>query len=703
MRTATSRRGWTAVLVGAVLLSTALPGSDRPAAAGQPHSPRSAEVQVGGRYWSQPPKLLDTSAARAQGASHPTTGAPEREQPPSAPTRGTVTGRLVDRAGRPLAGVLVTGVRFSDLGEGIDFEEETPVVTRTGTDGRFRLPQLTERYLVRACDAGEEAVECTSDPEAKRFAPTYVGPDGTSSSWLTQTRMFRPAKGTRALGVIRARASAVLTGTFADGPHRSVRLLRGDGSTAQTARTDDDGRYRFEVAPGRYRVEVDRIENVRTVATVPGFRSRVLRLGTGRATRLDLASTGAATLEGRVTAHGEPVAEQFVAITDDRGRFAAGVVTDADGRYGLDALKPGRYTLSTPAAATTFVPVSRSFTLDARTPTRADLELRDGARIVLAPTDVGSPAPGADVVVELRDATGAITKAAGASPGDVVSFSGLAPGRYQVVARRSADDGSGEVVTELPWAERVVQVGGTRTVDLGAVALDRATLNLSGTLPRGSRIRITPLPDVPYLRPDFVEGTGVTGLSASWTTDAEPSGRYLARGLVPGRYLVAVTAQYLQPNDGPTVYRGDVAVTHRWLTVTATTTTASFTAPRGGRVTGRFRHAGTHRPAIAPFAYQVRDGGDQARLLPLVSRPQTYRSGFTVDRLHAGRGHGTVVDLQQVLDLADAQGEELPTNLTDSASTEPGTPYWFTATPGRFRIRYGRTTDLGLVDLHVRG
>ena len=61
---------------------------------------------------------------------------------------------------------------------------------------------------------------------------------------------------------------AVLHGTFADGAQRSVRLLRANGTEAARARTDAQGRYRFAVVPGRYRVEVDRHEGLRTASTV---------------------------------------------------------------------------------------------------------------------------------------------------------------------------------------------------------------------------------------------------------------------------------------------------------------------------------------------------------------------------------------------------------------------------------------------------
>ena len=74
----------------------------------------------------------------------------------------------------------------------------------------------------------------------------------------------------------------MLAGRFKDGPNQTVYLLRGDNSIADRTLTGENGKYRFEVAGGTYRVEVDRDPGLRTAHTVPGFRSGKLKLKPGR-------------------------------------------------------------------------------------------------------------------------------------------------------------------------------------------------------------------------------------------------------------------------------------------------------------------------------------------------------------------------------------------------------------------------------------
>ena len=108
----------------------------------------------------------------------------------------------------------------------------------------------------------------------------------------------------------------MLAGTFKDGPNQNVYLLRGDDSIADRTLTDEKGKYRFEVAGGTYRVEVDRDPGLRTAHTVPGFRSGKLKLKPGRITRLNFRTRHAGVVRGTVTTGGTPVVDEFLAILD---------------------------------------------------------------------------------------------------------------------------------------------------------------------------------------------------------------------------------------------------------------------------------------------------------------------------------------------------------------------------------------------------
>ena len=193
-----------AAALSALLLLGSATASLAPVAAvasppdGSATTARAVVPALAGPYLSVPPSLPGTTSAPAEPA-------PQVAETSPSPTRGRVTGRVLAPDGKPLAGALVEGVRFSDLGPGIDTSSESPVLTRTGADGRFRLPQLRERYLVRVCDAAPGALQCGGDKAPDRYAPTYAGPDGVRSSWVTHTRMFTPKNPTRAVGTITMR------------------------------------------------------------------------------------------------------------------------------------------------------------------------------------------------------------------------------------------------------------------------------------------------------------------------------------------------------------------------------------------------------------------------------------------------------------------------------------------------------------------
>ena len=660
-------------------------------------TPVTSEPSVKGPFLSTPPTVPGTApiVQKRRAAA---------EGPIPAPTNGYVTGRVLAPNGRALAGVLLQGIRYSDLGPGINYFYEQPVLARTNADGRFRLRQLTERYLIRACDAPADDVQCTEDPAGKRFTPSYVGPDGTTASWLQQTRFFSPLLPSRSIGTITVKPSAVLEGTFMGGADRTVRLLRRNDTVANRTRTDESGHFRFEVSPGRYRVEADRHEGLRTVATVPGFRSKLLKLTARHATTLDFATRPAAIVHGLISVDGEAAADQFLVFTDSKGRFAAGVVTDGEGRYTVESLRPGRYRLSTTSLFSPFVPQTLTVTASRRFPTRADLELSRGGLVSFSATD---PDGSGVVDAELRDAAGRMVKMYEGDPANepdgVVAFGGLAPGRYQLVIRRAVAFSDTEQ-TDFPWTLRTVQIGGTENRALGAVRLDQPTINLTGSIPRESQVKFTTVPADKFLRESFIDGANATGIAANWTEQADRNGRYQSRGLVPGTYAVAVTARYLNPEGAPSDYAGNIAVTHHRVTVSGSLApTADFTAPEGGIVTGKMRYASNHRPLIAPVGYEVLDRGDQSWLFPTVSSPQRYANGFRVDRLHRGRAVGHLLDLQALLEKSEETSTAVPDTLLASAHTaEWGTPYWLQSRPRRIRILPGQITDVGWVSVKLR-
>jgi len=669
-----------------------------PTAGAAPAAPVGAPPAAESRTWdatyySSPPRLAEPTADAGAPADR---GAP---QPP--PTSGFVTGRVVGPGGKPVKQALVYGVRYSDLGLPVDFSEEERVVTRTAANGFFRLRQLTERYLVRICAAEAGGVECSTDPVVKSFAPSYVGPDGTTVSWLRQTSMFPPRKPSRSIGEITVKASAVLAGTFRGGENQAVYLLRGDDSIADRAFTDEKGRYRFEVAGGTYRVEVDKDPGLRNDFTVPGFRSGKLKLKPGKIRHLSFRTRHAGVVRGTVSAGGSPVPDVFLAILDENEKFAAGVVTDAAGQYAVTSLEPGDYTIRTSVGFSDYVSQTKPVTLEQTVPKTVDLALDTGATVRFT----SQPGSGA-IAAELRNQAGRVMKVyqgyPADEPGGQVVFRGLPPAKYDLYVRRAAFPFAPPEETNFPWAQRTnLDVLAGSDTNLGPIALDQASISLTGRINKGSQVKITALPQDPWLREAHEVGDQVTPLAFLWTEVARRGGGYTVHGMVPGTYSVLHTTSYRDRGDKGTAHGGNVATTVHSVTV-AGATTADFVAPKGAIVIGRMRYASNNLPVIAPIGFRVRDSGAQSWLFPTVSGKQQFGKGFRVERLHKGDAVGRLLDLDAL--YAEHPDTLIPDTLVSSARlAEAGTPYWLTAKTKRFVLKRNQLLDLGVVKVLLRG
>ncbi len=698
------------LVLAATLLLGAPPGAGAQPLAAQ--VPQVAPEGDGGpnTYFSSPPELL-AKQARPQPA-------PARKPKPPR-TKGTITGQVVGPNRTPIPNALVTGIRFSDLGLPVDLSREKRVLARTNGRGQFTLKQLREPYLVRVCSesvssgggghkarrSGQAAArsgECDQD-SSKRFTPTYLGPDGNLNSWMRHTRMFQPVAH-RSMGRIVVQPTAVVTGTWKkDGADRVLYLTRIDGSIAAQTITDGKGRYRFEVAPGPYRVEADRDEGLRTDSTVPGYRSKRLLLRAGRTVHNTFRTRHAGIVRGLVTSNGVPLPDQFLAILDRSGDFAAGVVTNEIGRYVVTSLEPGPYTVTTSYAGSAYVPKSQIVAVAQKSVATADLALDPGRSVSFSASDVTFPGGSGSVDAELRNADGRVVKVyqgnPGVEPGGQVSFTGLPPASYALYVRRSAVPSDGPEQVDFPWAQRAVDLT-IASQPLGQIALDQPTMNLTGTLPKGGQLKLTAVPEDAWLRPSHVDGDQATPMALNWTVP-EAGGQYVVRGIVPGTYAAAVTTARKERENKPSKTRGNLAVTHSTVIVNGPAPTQAFTAPVGAKVRGELRYDSNRRPVIAPFGYQVLDSGDQSWLFPTVSGKQKFGRPFTVERLHAGPAIGRLLDL---IGLFDEHPDVLiPDDLVSSARNEPGTPYWFTARKKKVNLTEGATLDLGVVRIRIHG
>ena len=538
----------TLALAGAVLLLPQQPAVATPGVVGV------ADRGDGGphTYFSTPPNPLAarTKAPRAE----------RRPKPP--PTKGIVTGQVTGPNGSPIAHALVTGIRFSDLGLPVDVTEEKRVLARTDGSGRFTLKQLREPYLIRVCSESvsgggghraRRSGECDQE-SSKRFTPSYLGPDGNLNSWMRHTRFFHPRLPHRSLGRVVVQPPAVVTGTWKDGANRLLHLTRIDGSIAAQTVTDGKGRYRFEVAPGPYRIEADRDEGLHTDSTVPGYLSRRLLLRPGRTTHVTFKTRHAGIIRGQVSTGGIPLPDQFLAILDKDGDFAAGVVTNEIGRYVVSSLKPGAYTVATSYAGSAYVPKSQIVAVAKKTVATADLPLEAGHSVSFSAADVVFPGANGSVDAELRNPDGRVVKVFQGNPsllpGGVVTFSGLPLNTYSLYVRRSTAPSDGPEQTEFPWTGVPVDLVNNVNLPLGALLLSNPTMNLTGTLPKGGQVTLTAVPEDSWLRQSHVDGDQATPMAVNWTEQSE-GGAYTVRGIVPGTYAAAVTTARKERGDKP--------------------------------------------------------------------------------------------------------------------------------------------------------
>ena len=653
-------------------------------------------------YFSTPPNPL---AARTKAPR-----ADRRPKPP--PTKGTVTGQVTGPNGSPIPRALVTGIRFSDLGLPVDATEEKRVLARTNGSGRFTLKQLREPYLIRVCSESvsgggghraRRSGECDQE-SSKRFTPSYLGPDGNLNSWMRHTRFFQPQLPNRSFGRIVVQPPAVVTGTWKDGADRLLYLTRIDGSIAAQTVTDGKGQYRFEVAPGPYRIEADRDEGLHTDSTVPGYLSKRLLLRAGRTRQVTFKTRHAGIIRGLVSTNGIPLPNQFLAILDKNGDFAAGVVTNEIGRYVVSSLQPGAYTVTTSYAGSAYVPKSQIVAVAKKTVATADLPVDPGRSVSFSAADVVFPGANGSVDAELRNADGRVLKVFQGNPlvqpGGVVTFTGLPMSTYSLYVRRSSVPTDGPEQTEFPWTAVPVDLVNNVNLPLGPLLLNQPTMNLTGSLPKGTQVKLTAVPEDSWLRPAHVDGDQATPMAVNWTEQSE-GGAYTVRGIVPGTYAAAVTTARKERGDKPTTTGANVAATHSTVIVNGPTPIAAFTAPKGAKVRGVMRYDRGNRPVIAPFGFRVFDAGDQSWLFPTVSDKQKYGKPFRVEMLHAGKAGGRLLDLEEL--YSEHPNVLIPDNLVSSARNEVGTPYWFTARKHGISLTEGGTIDIGVIKLKIHG
>jgi Carboxypeptidase regulatory-like domain len=269
-------------------------------------------------------------------------------------------------------------------------------------------------------------------------------------------------------------AGAPATGGLAvasetDGPGVFGTINRGDGlglaqavvtvadpAGRQEARTTTDG-------AGGYRVPLRQGGTFLVVAAAGTYQPHAALVAVADApVRHDVALTGTSSVRGTVRTPDlisgiRAVPGATVTLIDVRGDVAAAGVTDADGRYQLNGVPDGSYTLT--AAGPGHRPVASSLVLDIGTALERDLELPRRSRLVGTVTAASTGRGVAEATATLVDASGTVVGSAVTGPEGTFVFEDLAEGTYTLTASGYAP--VAQVVQVAPGVEAsaAVQLG----------------------------------------------------------------------------------------------------------------------------------------------------------------------------------------------------------------------------------------------------
>jgi hypothetical protein len=283
-----------------------------------------------------------------------------------------------------------------------------PAVSQQANSQQANEP--VERTLVPAGagTGGSLAGRNGQEPNGTERAPAYLAvPDAAAV-----------AAGPPVHGHIRQPGGAPLAGA-------TVTLIDPTGRQAGRGSTGPDGSYRIS-APGQGTYTL--------IAMANAYRphASAVRVG-GQPVEADMLLTGASRLTGTVRAAGtgSPLADVTVTLADLRGEVVAAGSTDQAGRYLIEDLAPGRYTLA--LSAPSCQPTALQVVVADGEKTTQDAELRAGARVEgAARTTAGTSVP--DARVTLLDLDGNVMAVATTGPDGRYFFENLVEGDYTVIA-----------------------------------------------------------------------------------------------------------------------------------------------------------------------------------------------------------------------------------------------------------------------------
>nr|WP_308116938.1 MFS transporter [Pseudonocardia sp. WMMC193] len=326
------------------------------------------------------------------------------------------------------------------------FIKELPLRTMSGAQARLAeeaaaMPAVESAEAAAAAspfDPQEPAAPMPPSPTPRSAPDPFAAPVGAATNGTSNGSAT--IRGRHALGGGLPAAQPGPGAVTGDGPEVTGIVHRADGTglaDAVVTLTDPAGHQegRTVTGPdGAYRIPLEHGGTYLIVATSGAFPPYASMVAVAdRPVRHDVPLAGACAVRGTVRAgDGAPVSEATLALIDARGDVAATGRPDEAGRYRLEGVPEGRYTLT--ATGPGFAPVASSVELRTGATTDHDIALPQRARLtgtVVAASD-GRGVP--EALATLIDADGAVVASTVTAPDGTFTFEDLPGGTYTLTA-----------------------------------------------------------------------------------------------------------------------------------------------------------------------------------------------------------------------------------------------------------------------------
>ncbi|WP_437336168.1 carboxypeptidase regulatory-like domain-containing protein [Sorangium sp. So ce394] len=450
-----------------------------------------------------------SSAAPPPASAAPAAGkARRRATEPKPREPGSIAGRVAEPAGAPVAGALVcAAVEPAAPGAPPPAEAREPVCAPSAEDGRYALSGLPPARWTITASAPHHRPARYASTDAARTPFVELGAGEARAG----VDLVLPAGGVEVRGQVEDIGGGAISGALV-----TLDWLE-PGMGSVVARSDAQGRYAAWIDEGPYFAR----------ALADGY-AEAFRDGVAPGPSLKLLLTPASALVGRVVeaGTGTPVEGATISL-DSEGAWGPmhgmpAARSDAEGRFRVDRLAPGRYRLV--ARALGKLGQARESVLLGLGQTSREVVIEvHPARVVAGRVDValdGAPCKRGNVAL-LSPGQAGIQSAAIEADGSVL-FDAVLRGSYEVLVA-CADH-----VAEPTYP--VVEVGDADIEDL--VWTVRAGLAIRGRVV--DRDQNPVLAAVHAYAPAMMGARGATGAAAR----TEADGTFALKGLAPAKYMI---------------------------------------------------------------------------------------------------------------------------------------------------------------------